>query len=454
MKKILLLFILTSICGQVVLSQNTKPNIIFILADDLGYGDLESYGQTFIETPNLSQLAENGIKFLNHYSGNTVCAPSRASLLTGLHAGHSPIRGNKERFPEGQFPLPDSTVTVAKLLRDYGYKTSLIGKWGLGYTYSTGDPVWQGFDDFFGYNCQRKAHHYYPRKLWDNQKVTKEYGGKYSHSIFTDKALKFIEQEQDTSFFLYLAYTIPHAKLQIPKEKTKHYKRKVKIDAKMSKLGLKNRKSTAKYASMVSLMDDDIGRIVSRLDSLNLLENTIIFFASDNGPHAEGGLNPTILNSSGGLRGKKRDLYEGGIRVPLLVSWKNTIQPDMVTEHVSAFWDFLPTITELLDISNPKRIDGISYLPTLLGKEKQEEHDFLYWEFHGRGGKQAVLQNNWKLVYTKVNSLNPKVELFNLAADPTESQDLSEQETEVVKRLKQIMESAHERNPAFKFRYE
>lgn len=453
MKKPLLL-ILSILYSLSVWSQNSKPNIIFILADDLGYGDLENYGQDFIETPNLNQLAESGISFMNHYSGNTVCAPSRASLLTGLHAGHSPIRGNKERLPEGQFPLPDSTITIAKLLTDYGYKTSLIGKWGLGFTYSTGDPVWQGFDSFFGYNCQRRAHRYYPRRLWDNHKTTKEYRGRYSHSVFTDKALDFIEQEQDSSFFLYLAYTIPHSKLQIPKEKTQYYKEKIKTDPKLSQLSNKSQKSTTKYASMVSLMDEDIGRIIHKLDSLNLLENTIIFFSSDNGPHAEGGLDPTILNSSGNLRGKKRDLYEGGIRVPLIVSWKNTIQADTITSHVSAFWDFLPTVTDLLNISNPERIDGISYLPTLLGTTKQEKHDYLYWEFHGKGGKQAVLQDNWKLVYTKVNSPNPKIELFNLTTDPTESNDLSQQEVEILEKMKKIMESAHEKNPAFKFRYE
>lgn len=453
MKKPLLL-ILSILYSLSVWSQNSKPNIIFILADDLGYGDLENYGQDFIETPNLNQLAESGISFMNHYSGNTVCAPSRASLLTGLHAGHSPIRGNKERLPEGQFPLPDSTITIAKLLTDYGYKTSLIGKWGLGFTYSTGDPVWQGFDSFFGYNCQRRAHRYYPRRLWDNHKTTKEYRGRYSHSVFTDKALDFIEQEQDSSFFLYLAYTIPHSKLQIPKEKTQYYKEKIKTDPKLSQLSNKSQKSTTKYASMVSLMDEDIGRIIHKLDSLNLLENTIIFFSSDNGPHAEGGLDPTILNSSGNLRGKKRDLYEGGIRVPLIVSWKNTIQADTITSHVSAFWDFLPTVTDLLNISNPERIDGISYLPTLLGITKQEKHDYLYWEFHGKGGKQAVLQDNWKLVYTKVNSPNPKIELFNLTTDPTESNDLSQQEVEILEKMKKIMESAHEKNPAFKFRYE
>lgn len=454
MRDALYLILLFTLFSIPVLSQTTQPNIIFILADDLGYGDLENYGQSFIETPNLNELAENGISFLNHYSGSTVCAPSRATLMTGMHTGHSPIRGNREKFPEGQFPLPDTSITIAKLLTETGYKTGLIGKWGLGYPYSTGDPVWQGFDNFFGYNCQRRAHHYFPRKLWDNQEITKEYGGRYSHSIFTDKALEFIEEKAENPFFLYLAYTIPHAKLQIPKNKTTHYKEKLKQDKNLSKLGLRNRDSVVKYVSMVTMMDEDIGRIVDKLDSLHLLENTIIFFSSDNGPHSEGGLNPTILNSSGSLRGKKRDLYEGGIRVPLIVSWKGKIPSNSTSEHVSAFWDFFPTITDLLNISNPKSIDGISYLPTLLDTGKQKEHDFLYWEFHGRGGKQTVLHNNWKIVVNKVNSSNPQIELYNLSTDPAESKDLSDQNVEVLKKMKNIMRSAHKENPVFRFKFE
>ena len=434
-------------------SQNSKPNIIFILADDLGYGDLGCYGQTFIETPNLDSLAKNGIQFSQFYAGSAVCAPSRASLLTGMHTGTSPIRGNKERFPQGQFPLPDSTVTIATTLKDHGYNTSLIGKWGLGFTKTTGDPIYKGFESFYGYNCQRKAHRYYPRKLWDNQKVVSNKGRVYSHYIFTEKALEYVEEQKDSSFFLYLTYTIPHAKLQIPEENTLYYKGKIKNDSTLKKLSRKDKNKTVKYSSMVSLMDHDIGLLVAKLDSLNILDNTIIFFASDNGPHTESGYNPKILNSSGGFRGIKRDLYEGGIRVPLIVSWRNIINPGTISNLACAAWDFFPTIDDILDIPNNQQINGISILPTKK-KKKQKAHDYLYWEFPGKGGKQAILQNEWKLVSTKVNSSTPKYELFNLTKDPKETNNLVNDEKDIFEKLKTLMNSAHVKNRVFKFKNE
>lgn len=454
MRKLILFILLITCSKHSVFSQQNRPNIIFILADDLGYGDLEYYGQKFIETPNLNQLSENGISFTNHYAGSAVCAPSRASLLTGMHTGNTSIRGNREKLPQGQFPLPDSTITIAQLLQENGYYTNIIGKWGLGYPSSSGIPSLQGFDNFFGYNCQRRAHRYYPRKLWDNQKTTKEFKKEYSHSIFSEKALEFIEEESEKPFFLYLAYTIPHSKLQIPKEKTTYYQEKINSDSILSKLGNSDAKKIVKYASMVALMDEDIGRIIHQLDSLHLLENTIVFFSSDNGPHSENGYDPSILNSSGDLRGIKRDLYEGGIRVPMIVSWKDHIEPNTVTNHVSAFWDFFPTVTNLLQISNPKEIDGISFLPTLLNSENQEKHDYLYWEFHGGKGKQAVLKDNWKLIKTKVNSSNPQFELFNLVEDPSESKNRILGNIDISESLKKIMDSAHSENRIFKFKFE
>ncbi|HUH73761.1 MAG TPA: arylsulfatase [Chitinophagales bacterium] len=454
MRNTFLLLLLFTFNCYTVFSQSSKPNIIFILADDLGYGDLEVYGQDFIETPNLNQLSENGVTFTEHYAGSTVCAPSRASLLTGMHTGHSPIRGNHEKFPQGQFPLPDSTVTIAQLLQENGYHTNVIGKWGLGFPSSSGIPSLQGFDNFFGYNCQRKAHGYYPRKLWDNLDITKEYKGEYSHSVFTDKALEYIEEKSKEPFFLYLAYTIPHAKLQIPKEKTTHYIDKIKTDSTLSKLGPLKKKHTIKYASMVSLMDEDIGRIVHKLDSLNLLENTIIIFSSDNGPHSERGYNPKILNSSGGLRGKKRDLYEGGIKIPHIVSWKGTVEAGQVSNHVSAHWDFFPTVTDILDIPNPKGIDGISYLPTLLNSGDQKKHEYLYWEFHGKRGRQAVLSDQWKLIKYKVNSSHPQLELYNLSSDPSESKNVILENMQMVEKLKKMMNSAHSGNRVFKFKFD
>lgn len=453
MKKTLLFFTLILLFTLPLKSQNSKPNIIYILADDLGYGDLGCYGQEFIETPNLDKMAENGVRFSQYYAGSTVCAPSRASLLTGMHTGTSPIRGNRERFPQGQFPLPDSTITIASKLKENGYHTSLIGKWGLGFTYSTGDPIYKGFDSFYGYNCQRKAHRYYPRKLWDNQKVTRNKGRKYSHDVFTEKALDYVEEQKDSLFFLYLAYTIPHAKLQIPKNKTLYYKQKLKNDAKLQKLGIRNRKKTIKYASMVSLMDHDIGLLMEKLDSLNILDNTIVFFASDNGPHSENGYNPKILNSSGGFRGKKRDLYEGGIRVPMIVSWKDSIKTGTVSNLQCGAWDLFPTIDDILNVPNNQQINGISFLPTLLG-EQQKIHDYLYWEFPGKGGKQAILQNDWKLISTNVNSSSPILELYNIKNDPTESNNLADKEVDILKKMKDLMNSAHTRNPVFKFKYE
>lgn len=453
MKKHFLLLLLVFLLAPLLKAQNPKPNIIFILADDLGYGDLSSYGQSFIETPVLDKLAENGVKFTHYYAGSTVCAPSRASLLTGMHTGTCPIRGNRERFPHGQFPLPDSIMTIAAMLKANGYHTNLIGKWGLGYTFSTGDPVWKGFDDFYGYNCQRKAHHYYPRTFWDNQQVTPNHGKVYSHSIFTNKALEYIEKQKDSTFFLYLAYTIPHAKLQIPENKTLYYQEKLKEDPALQNLSRKNRKNTIKYSSMVALMDHDIGLLINKLDSLKLLENTIIFFSSDNGPHTENGYDPTILNSSGGFRGKKRDLYDGGIRVPLIVSWKDNIKSGIVSDHKMGAWDFFPTINDILNVPDSPQINGISYLPTLLDEE-QTAHDYLYWEFHGKSGKQAVLYNDWKLVKNKVNSSNPSIELYNLKSDPKESINLADKEVDMLKKLEEMMNSAHVKNKTFKFKYE
>jgi len=435
-------------------SQNTSPNVIFILADDLGYGDLGCYGQKFIETPNLDHLADEGIKFLNHYAGSPVCAPSRASLLTGLHTGNSPIRGNRERFPQGQFPLPDSTSNIARTLKEHEYNTKLIGKWGLGYPNSTGNPLQQGFDSFYGYNCQRRAHHYFPRKLWKDDEVVRMSGKTYSHDQFTQQALEYIKEQRDSSFFLFLTYTIPHAKLEIPQANTRYYATKIEDDPAFDQFKKKDKTTIVKYASMVAKMDHDIGLILDQLDSMNLLENTIVFFSSDNGPHSENGYDPKLINSSGDLRGKKRELYEGGIRVPLIASWKGVINPGSTTDHVSAFWDFFPTITDMLNISDQDKTDGISYLPTLLDKASQVDHDFLYWEFHGKGGKQAVLQGDWKLIRTGVNSAHPKQELYDLSSDPFESNDLTGKQPVISNGLVKLMSSAHTKNPIFKFKFE
>lgn len=441
-----------------------KPNIIFILADDLGYGDLGSYGQRQIQTPYLDLLAEEGIRFTQHYAGSTVCAPSRCSLMTGLHTGNSLIRGN------ASVPLQKKSITVAKLLDDAGYKTGLIGKWGLGEEGTSGAPNKQGFDYFFGYLNQIRAHNFYPDYLWRNQEkvelknevVTAQEGyskgigtastnkAEYSHDLFTREALNFIEESGDTSFFLYLAYTIPHAN-------NEHWL----IDEhgmEVPGYGMYEGKSWPDpqkgLAAMITRMDADVGKIKQKLEDLEIAENTLVIFSSDNGPHAEGMNNPDFFNSNGPWRGLKRDLYEGGIRVPMIAWWPGNIAPGQETDHISAFWDFMPTACEVAGVEVPEDIDGISYLPVLTGNE-QKKHNHLYWEFYEQGGKQAVRKNNWKAVRLSMSD-NPDapLELYNLKNDGTEQNNVADQEPEIVKMMDSIMNVAHTNSKYFNFKYE
>lgn len=453
MKYILSIFALIfalSGCTQSERKQE-KPNIIYILADDLGYGDLGCYGQTEIKTPSLDKMAAEGIRFTQHYAGNTVCAPSRCVLMTGLHTGHSKIRANGGIF------LNEEDVTVASLLKDAGYKTGIIGKWGLGDLNTAGFPGKKGFDYFFGYHSQLRAHNYYPDYLWrntekvplDNKIVYVEEGrlkgrgsaaieqNEYSHDLFTKEALKFVNESAGSPFFLYLAYTIPHANneywlveehgMEVPDYG--QYKDK---DWPEAQIGL---------AAMISRMDHDIGKINDKLEDLGIDKNTLIIFSSDNGPHKEGGNDPQFFNSSGGLRGHKRDLYEGGLRVPMIAYWPGTIEPGRTSEHISAFWDFLPTACDVAGIETPQNIDGISFLSELLGKE-QAEHKAMYWEFISQGGKQAVRKGKWKLV--KLDVLDPektRIELYNLEDDLSEQKDVSMQYPDVLAEMKKLLES-------------
>ena len=429
-------------------SEPSKPNIIFILADDLGYGDLGCYGQEKIKTPNLDKLASQGITFTQHYAGSTVCAPSRASLMTGYHTGHTVVRGNRPMKPEGQYPMPDSTVTVAELLKDAGYVTGAMGKWGLGGPGSTGDPVNQGFDLFFGYNCQREAHFFYPEHLWRNTEkviLPENAGGKkeiYSHDLIAEEALNFIKGNNDKPFFLYIPFTIPHAELAVPENSLNEYKGKFPEEPFPGAHYGAQEFPKAAYAGMVSRMDADIGRIMELLDELNLSENTLVIFTSDNGPHHEGGNDPDFFDSNGPLRGIKRDLYEGGIRVPFIARWTGKIKPETETSHISAFWDLLPTACEIAGTEAPENIDGISYLPAMLGKE-QKVHDYLYWEFLEQGGKQAVRKGDWKAVRLNVrkNPGNP-IELYNLSSDTGEENNIADKNPEIVKMMGDIMEKA------------
>jgi arylsulfatase A-like enzyme len=449
-------------------AESQKPNIVYILADDLGYGDLSSYGQIFFSTPNIDKLAESGLKFTRHYSGSTVCAPSRSSLLTGQHTGHTFIRGNREVQPEGQHPMEAEAYTLAEALQDAGYVTGAFGKWGLGYPGSVGDPNNQGFDEFFGYNCQRLAHHYYPYHLWHNQEKIMLEGNEgfkteqYGPDVIHEQALKFLENNKDKPFFMFYPSLIPHAEMFAPEEYMEKYRGKFEpensyqgVDSgenyRLGPYGSQP-ESRAATAAMINVLDDQVGEIVAKLNELGIYENTIIMFTSDNGPHKEGGANPDYFNSSGPLKGYKRDLYEGGIRVPMIAVWKGKIQAGTETGHPSAFWDVFPTVAEITGAQTPENMDGISFLPTLLGKDNQQQHDYLYWEFHELGGRQALQKGDWKLV--KYNVLDPEkttTELYNLSNDLGEESNVAEQHPEIVEELSEIMKNARTESEVFTF---
>ncbi len=445
-----------------------KPNIIYILADDLGYGDLSFQGQTKFQTPNIDQLAEDGITFTQHYAGSTVCSPSRSVLLTGQHTGHTPIRGNKGNA-FGNWPIPAEILTVAEILQQNGYVTGAFGKWGLGAPGSEGDPNNQGFDEFFGYNHQTLAHNYYPAYLNHNQdtvwlKDNEGTGeGIYAPIPIHEHAIKFIVENKDKPFFMYYPSVIPHAELFAPEEYMAKYRGKFLPEkeykgadegAPRYKIGGygSQPESHAAFAAMVNLLDDQVGEIVAKLKELGIDDNTIIMFSSDNGPHMEGGADPDYFDSNSIYKGYKRDLYEGGIRVPMIVKWPGKIEAASKSNHISAFWDILPTITDLIDAPTPENIDGISFLPSLLGDKEQKQHDYLYWEFHERSGRRALRKGDWKLV--QYNVLTPEktsTELYNLANDEGEEKDVASNNPDIVKELEALMNSARTESDVFKF---
>ena len=463
------------ILGACVSGNNTAdiekapPNIIYILVDDLGYGDLACYGQERFATPHLDQLALDGIRFTRHYSGSTVCAPSRSVLMTGLHTGHTPIRGNQEVKPEGQWPMPASTETLAEHLKEVGYVTGAFGKWGLGFPGSEGDPVNQGFDHFFGYNCQRYAHRYYPEYLWENEEKVYLEGNDwtttttYAPDLIQQRTIDFIREHRDTSFFAFVPIVIPHAELIVPDDEIyQHYLGEYPETPYVGRPGAdygpdmvismycSQENPHATFAAMVHRIDRYVGEIVMVLEELGLSENTILMFTSDNGPHMEGGADPRFFNSNGGLRGFKRDLYEGGVRVPFIVSWPGVIEEGGVSDHPSAFWDVLPTLGDLTGFEM-EGTDGISFLPELLG-EKQTKHKFLYWEFHEQGGKQAILMDDWKAVRLDVGKdPHGPIELYNLDSDPSEEQNVAEAHPDLVEAFSRMMEE--ERKPSAKFNF-
>jgi len=455
---------------QKKVTEQQKPNIVYILADDLGIGDLSCYGQEKFRTPNIDKMAAEGMLFTQHYAGCTVCAPSRSSLMTGQTTGHTFIRGNKEWQPEGQYPLEASAVTVAEILKEAGYTTGGFGKWGLGFVGTEGDPNKQGFDEFYGYNCQRMSHNYFPGHLWDNDKKvilkgnTEDKFVEYAPELIHKRALQFIEKNKDKPFFLYYPNTIPHAELLLPEENMQKFRGKFLPEKKYKGAEFGDRRfregaygtqpeSHAAFAAMVTLLDKQVGEVLAKLKELGLDKNTLVIFTSDNGPHKEGGADPDYFNSNGIYKGYKRDLYEGGIREPMIVWWPGKVKAGTTNNHISAFWDMMPTFAELAGAKVPDNIDGVSMLPTILGEKGQQQHNYLYWEFHERGGRKALRKGDWKLVNYNVNKPEKAtVELYNLIADPGEENNIAEQHPEIVKELTGLMNSARTTSEVFPFK--
>src|SRR4051812_4170633 len=436
-----------------------RPNFIFILADDLGYGDLGCYGQKIIQTPNLDRLATEGMKFTSFYAGNAVCAPSRCTLLTGLHSGHAFVRDNRELKPEGQIAIPADSVTIAKVLKSAGYRTGCIGKWGLGGPGSTGEPNKQGFDYFYGYLCQRIAHSYYPDYLWRNtDKVLFPENadgkkGTYSHDELTKEALAFVEKAKaGEPFFLYLPYTVPHFDLDVPEDSMARYAGKWEEPALPMGAYHAQPKPRAAYAGMISRMDRDIGTLMELLKRKGLDEDTLVIFTSDNGATFLKGLDSKFFNSAGGLHGYKADLYEGGIRVPMIARWPGKIAPGTTSDFAAAFWDVLPTLAEIVGTPAPAGLDGLSFAPTLLGKP-QKPHDYLYWEFPEKIGQQAVRIGDWKGVRVNVKK-QPEgpIELYDLKTDLAESRNVAAEHPDIIARMAEIMRSGRTESKEFPLR--
>ena len=438
-----------------------KPNIVYLLADDLGYAELGCYGQEKIRTPNIDKLAVEGMKFTQHYSGNPVCAPSRCALMTGLHTGHTQVRGNKQvggkegwvlgSTTGGQWPIEADTVTVAKILKKAGYTTGAFGKWGLGLVGTTGDPNKQGFDRFYGYICQRQAHTYYPNHLWNDGRIEWIEANKdgkeqaYSHDLIAAEALKFIRTNRDRPFFLYVPFTIPHVALQVPEDSLAEYRGKWPDPPYNGDKGyFPHPNPRACYAAMVTRMDKDVGRIMALLKELSLDDNTLVIFTSDNGPTFNGGSDSTFFESAKPLRGLKGSVYEGGIRVPYIARWPGRIKAASTNNHISAFWDFLPTCCELTGQKQPQDIDGISMLPTLLGRDKrQNKHEYLYWELRGQ---QAIRMGKWKALRLKPGR---KIQLYDLESDIAESKNLADKYPEIVAEMAEIFRTGRTESEVF-----
>ena len=444
------------------------PNMIYILADDLGYGDISSLGQEHFQTPNIDALKAKGMFFSNHYSGSTVCAPSRSSLMTGQHTGHTFVRGNHEIKPEGQLPIPDELFILPEMLKEAGYVSGAFGKWGLGYPGSEGAPLKQGFDVFYGYNCQRLGHHYYPFHLWDNEeKVMLDANagtakGSYAPALIHERTLQFIEDNKAGPFFAYVASIIPHAELVAPEKYMAPFRGAFAEpkpfvgldDGPELRDGRYQSQATprAAFAAMVTLLDEQVGEIVALTEKLGIADETLIIFTSDNGAHKEGGADPDFFNSNGPYRGHKRDLFDGGVHVPMMAYWPGKIAAGSTSDHISAFWDIVPTFTELAGVPTPENSDGLSMLPTLFGSGIQAEHPYLYWEFRKGGGRIAVRMGPWKGVrYNVLKKPNQPMKLYDLSVDPGEQNNVAASHPEVVERLAKIMKEAHTPSKEFPF---
>lgn len=472
--KSLLILLFVSLLLVVGTKEKAKPNIIYILADDLGYNELGSYGQKIIRTPNLDRLAGEGMRFTQHYSGSPVCAPSRGALLTGKNTGTAFIRDNFEmggwgpNEPEGQLPLKGSEVTIAEMLKPLGYATGFIGKWGLGGPESEGHPNNQGFDQFYGYLCQRVAHNYYPTHLWQNgspdslegnhyfashQKIDAPLeseeayydqfsGDHYAPDKMLESALVFLDQNQKNPFFLVFATPVPHLALQVPAESLEEYPHSLDSEPFLGGSYLPHPRPHAAYAAMITRMDRDIGTLLTRLKELGLEENTIVMFSSDNGTTYSKGVDASYFNSVGDLRGLKGSVFEGGIKVPFIVKWPGKVQSGSTSDHISAFWDLMPTLADITGAQLPSELEGTSFLETLNGKaSKQSPSKPLYWEYHAFGGMQAVRMGDWKGVRLEIRKQDDApVQLFNLVSDPNETTDVASANPGIVAQIRAIMD--------------
>jgi arylsulfatase len=469
---LLVLFTVLSLASATV-AADRPPNIIYIMADDLGYNELGCYGQKKIETPNIDRLASQGMRFTQHYTSAPVCAPARCSLMTGKHAGHALVRTNYANHPKeyafgdqfgGQYPLTKGTVTIGSMLKEAGYACGAFGKWGLGGVGTSGDPLKQGFDRFFGFNCQSHAHNLYPRYLVDDDKQrflagnTRGLTGKtYGPQEIADEMLAYIRSNKDKSFFVYYPTVIPHLALQAPEKNIAHYRgRWPETPYKKGRSYLPHPTPKACYAAMITFMDTQVGRMLKLLDELELAENTVIMFTSDNGAtHLNLQADVKFFESVGPLRGLKGSVYEGGIREPLIVRWPGRIKPGTVSDLVSAHYDAMPTLAEIAGVKPPKETDGISYLPTLLGKpDQQKQHAHLFWDFAGYGGQLAIRMGRWKGVKQKV-AKNPDtpLELYDLDTDIGEKTNVAAKYPEVVAKIERLLLDDREKPVVERFRF-